>query len=108
MRAAEWRAIMAEIVGDVESRLCASAPRKAHKALDEFRERVKSAKNAQERRQLDEELDALLERTPYFRGAYRRHKRAQCERALMMIKEAVELVKALRAQIALSEAQHCS
>jgi len=73
MNAKEWKRFAIRTVNGLERHLCISAPKKAHTQLRQMRLAVEAARTSKLRTRWERKLDALVESTPWFRGASRRY-----------------------------------
>jgi hypothetical protein len=61
------------LIEGTEAKLCASAPKRAHAALLQFREDVAKVRTTADQKRYERRLERLLQSAPYFRAAATRY-----------------------------------
>jgi hypothetical protein len=69
----EWKNFAIDLIDGLERQLCSSAPKTARLQLAELRECASKATTIKARKSCEQRLDKLIESTPFFRAAARRH-----------------------------------
>ena len=94
MRFRDWKDLFVDWIDEIERQLCRSAPKKAHKRLAQFKERVLESRRTSELKTIETEFDALLNSQSCFRAAARRSVLADFR---MLAAKLEEILRQLRA-----------
>jgi hypothetical protein len=86
----EWKNFAIDLIDGLERQLCSSAPKTARLQLAELRECASKATTVKARKSCEQRLDKLVESTPFFRAAARRHVGERADIAIDGIERSLE------------------